>query len=124
MVATSEQYKKALIGVRNEKKLRGTSLEMLKAQYSMPNHIITASGLARAVGFENYNAANLRYGSLGREIAVQLSYTPPKRNDGTPIWFWSISYGNEASDATIDGHYEFVMRPELVRALEEMKWVS
>ena len=29
----------------------------------------------------------------------------------------------EKLDATIDGHFEFVMRPELAVVLEEVRWV-
>ena len=125
MVATSEEYIQALLKLRDSKKLRNTKyVDMLRAQYAMPGHSITASKLSEAVGFQNYNAANLQYGTLGKEIANYLNYEPPKRSNGEPVWFWTISSGNEASDTTLDGHYEFVMRPELVDALETMKWVK
>lgn len=125
MIAKSEQYIEALLKLRNSKRLRNTKfLEMLKAQYSMPNHTITATQMAEAVGFQNYNATNLQYGTLGKEIAGYLNYEPPKRVSGEPIWFWVLSSGNEASDSTMGGHYEFVMRPELAQALETMKWVK
>ncbi len=90
----------------------------------MPNHTITATQIAEAVGYQNYNATNLQYGTLGREISEILRYEPPKRANGEPIWFWILSSGNEASEATMSGHYEFEMRPELVKALERMKWVK
>ncbi|MDP5215579.1 hypothetical protein ORJ66_21275 [Pseudoalteromonas tunicata] len=125
MIASSEEYIEALLKLRDSKRLRNTKfLEMLKAQYSMPNHTITATQLAEAVGFQNYNATNLQYGTLGKEIAGFLSYIPPKRKNGESIWFWVLSSGNDASDETMNGHYEFVMRPELVQALETMKWVK
>lgn len=124
MIASSEQYISALLKLRDSKRLRNTKfVDMLKAQYAMPNHTITATQLAEAVGFHNYNATNLQYGTLGKEIAGYLSYEPPKRGNGESIWFWVLSSGNEASESTMDGHYEFVMRPELVQALETMRWV-
>jgi len=123
-VATKEQYIQALLKLRDKGRLRNEKfLDMLRAQYASENHTITAGRLAEAVGYEKYNSANLKFGSLGHEIADLLEYTPPKRKSGEPIWFWSISTGNEASNDTQDGHYEFVMRPELIKALEEMKWV-
>lgn len=125
MITNSENYIEALLKLRDSKRLRNTKfLEMLKAQYSMPNHTITATQLAESVGFQNYNATNLQYGTLGKEISGFLAYEPPKRKNGEPIWFWVLSSGNEASDNTMNGHYEFVMRPELVEALETMKWVK
>lgn len=124
MVATTEQYIKALLKLRDSGRLRSTKfLDMLQAQYSMPNHTITATQLADAVGFHNYNATNLQYGTLGKEIATYIGYEPPKRKNGEHIWFWVLSSGNDTSDSTVDGHYEFVMRPEFVKALETMKWV-
>lgn len=125
MIASSEKYIEALLKLRDSKRLRNTKfLDMLRAQYAMPKHTITATQLAEAVGFENYNATNLQYGTLGKEISSFLAYEPPKRKNGEPIWFWVLSSGNEASENTADGHYEFVMRPELAQALETMKWVK
>ncbi|ANF24198.1 hypothetical protein [Stutzerimonas stutzeri] len=125
MIATCEQYKEALLKLRDAKRIRNTKfVEMLRAQYEMPNHAITATQMAEAVGFHNYNATNLQYGTLGKEIASFLNYTPPTMANGEPIWFWSLSSGNDASESTTHGHYEFVMRPELVEALKEMKWVK
>jgi hypothetical protein len=125
MIATKEQYIEALLKLRDKSRFRNTRyLELLQAQYSEPNHIITAIKLAEAVGYENFNAANLQYGKLGHEISDSLGYEPPKRKNREAIWFWSISSGNDASSETIDGHYEFVMRPELVEALEQIKWVK
>ena len=125
MVATKKDYIGALLKLRDKGKFRTTKyLDLLRAQYSSEQHTITATRLAEAVGFENYNAANLQYGSLAHEVADILGYQPPKRANGEPMWHWTLSSGNEASDDTIDGHYEFVMRTELVAALEEMKWVK
>lgn len=125
MVASVEAYKQALLKVRDKGKFRTTKfLHMLREQYAAENHTITATRLADAVGYENYNAANLQYGTLGHEIADALGYNPPVRKSGEPIWFWAISSGKDASQDTVDGHYEFIMRPELVAALREMKWVK
>ena len=125
MIASKDEYINALLKVRDKGKIRTTKyLDMLRAQYSSDNHTITATRLAEAVGYENFNAANLQYGALGHEIADAIGYEPPKRKNGEPIWFWSISSGKDASEETIDGHYEFIMRPELAVALEEMKWVK
>jgi hypothetical protein len=119
-----ENYKKALLKLRDKGHLRSTNyLQMLKAQYSSDKHTITATNLANAVGFQNFNAANLQYGTMAHLIADYLLYIPPLRKDGTPMWFLTLSEGNDASDETVDGHFEFVMRSELVEALEEMKWV-
>jgi len=125
IVATKEDYQNALLKLRDRGRFRNTKyLTMLRAQYDAKNHAITTTKLAEAAGYENYNAANLQYGLLGHEIADILGYTPPERENGEPMWFWTLSSGNDASETTIDGHYEFVMRPELAAALEYMKWVK
>ena len=124
MVATKQEYQNALLQIRDNGKLRNTKyLQMLRAQYASPNHTITSTKIAEAVGYENYKAANLHYGKLGHEIAHVLGYEPPKRQNGELMWHWTLSSGNDASNETLDGHYEFVMRPELVAALEDMRWV-
>ena len=125
MIATTEEYIKALLQVRKTRLFENKKyILMLKAQYSSPNHTITATQLADAAGYANYNAANLYYGSLGRAIAEALNYEPPKHKNGDPAWFFSISTDNKPSEDTIDGHYEFVMRTEFAEALKQMKWVK
>jgi hypothetical protein len=125
MVATKEEFIQALLKVRDKGKLRNTRyLDLIRAQYLAENHTITATRLAEAVGFENFNAANLHYGKFAHEVADALSYKPPLWRDKEPMWFWTLSSGKEASADTLDGHYEFIMRPELVSALEEMNWVK
>ena len=71
---------------------------MLRAQYAFENHTITATKLAAEVDYKNYNAANLKYGSLGHRISDELGYKPPTRKNGEPIWFWALSSGNDASE--------------------------
>lgn len=96
---------------------------MLRAQAKSDNQTITTTKLAEVVGFPNYNTANLKYGTLGHELAEVLNYKPPKRNDGSTKWFWTTSTGNPPSKETQDGHYEFVMRTELYEDLVGIKWV-
>jgi predicted restriction endonuclease len=122
MIKTKEDFKIALLKLRDNGKFKNTKyLDMLRAQYVSENHTITAARLAESVGYKNYNAANLQYGRLGHEIADAIDYTPPNREDGSPMWFFALSTGNEASEKTTDGHYEFVMREELAEALEELR---
>lgn len=126
MLADRSKYVDALLKVRNSGKLRNSKfLEMLQAQYAMPRHTITATKLAEAVGFKNYSAANLQYGLLGHAVSDALGLAPPNHeNSNAPMWFWTLSTGNRPSSETLDQHFEFVMRPELVAALEAMKWVK
>jgi hypothetical protein len=120
-IATIEQYKKALLALR-DRGLPTTHFEMLRAQCRAPNETITSTQLAEAAGYENYNAANLQYGTLAFNLAGLLNYQPEKRLDGTPRWWTTLSYGADGAAEPETGHFQFVMRPELAEALREMKW--
>jgi hypothetical protein len=82
--ATIEQYKKALLALR-DKNFPDGHLAMLRAQGHSPDGTITATKLADAAGYGNYNAANLQYGALACHLAGLLNYNPPKRKDGSPM---------------------------------------
>ncbi len=121
---TAEKYRKALRQMDIDGCFNGNQYRtMLEAQYEADRQIITSTRLAEAAGYANYNAANLQYGTLGKLLAINLGYLPPKRANGERMWWRTLSTGNDASDMTIDGHFEFVMRPELAEALEELRWV-
>lgn len=121
-IATTEQFKSALLTLR-DKGLPDAHLAMLKAQCRAPNGSITSTKLAEAADYENYNAANLQYGTLAFNLAELLSYNPPKRPDGSPMWWTTLSYSIDGHTEPETGQFQFVMRPELAAALREMKWV-
>lgn len=122
-IATVEQFKEALLLVRNAS-LPQTHLLMLQTQCKAHDHSITATKLAEAVGYENFNAANLQYGSLASKIAKHIGFMPEVRKDGSPHWWTTLSYTNIGIADSDSGHFLFIMRPELVQALREMKWVK
>ncbi len=121
-IATVEQFKRALLALR-DKNLPESHLTMLKAQCRSPEGKITSTRLAEAAGFENYNAANLQYGTLGFNLAGILSFNPERRRrDGTPMWWTTLSYSEGGAAEPETGQFQFIMRPELMAALQEMKW--
>ena len=122
-IATSEQFKKALLALR-DKNLPDGHLAMLRAQCALPNASITSTKLAESAGYENYNAANLQYGTLASNLATLLGYTPPKRKDGSVMWWTTLSYSLDGHEEPSTGQFQFIMRPELVAALREMRWVK
>lgn len=86
-----------------------TQRRMLQVHYDAPSRTITATQMARALGYKHYGVANSQYGNLGRKVRELLGgaadsidqrlgmfVTFDKRNDE---WHW-------------------VMRPEVARALE------
>lgn len=100
---------------------------MLDAHLNAPDYCITATQLAEAAGYENYNAANLHYGKLGQMLAEELNYNPPIRDDGSVIWTatiagWDEDFNVEKAERAMerredDGHFEWTMRPQVVEAL-------
>ncbi len=124
MIASTEQYRDALVQLRDSGRLRRTRYkEMLKAQYAMPNHAITPPQMAQAVGNQDMKRATLRYGAMAFELAVVLGLELPVQKGGDFMWFWTLSIGSEDSEASVDDQYEMVMRPELAEALESLGWV-
>jgi hypothetical protein len=65
----------------------------------------------------------LQYGTLGFNLGAFIDYTPPKRKNGTLMWWTVLSYSIDGNSEPETGHFQFVMRPELMLALQEMKWV-
>ena len=121
-IATVEQFKKALLSLRDNG-LPDTHLTMLRAQAKADGGMITSTKLAEFAGYENYNAANLQYGTLGFNLGAFIDYTPPKRKNGTLMWWTVLSYAIDGNSELETGHFQFIMRPELLAALKEMKWV-
>jgi hypothetical protein len=121
-IASADQFKKALLVVR-DKNLPPSHFAMLRAQCRAPAATITATQLAASAEYENYNAANLQYGTLAMNVAAALGYTPQEKHaDGAPCWWTTLSYSNEDQAEENTGHFQFIMRPELVAALREMRW--
>jgi hypothetical protein len=124
-IASVEEYKQALLKLRDNKKFRTTKyLDMLRAQYYSKDHAITSTQIAKEVGFKNYNASNLQYGTMSHEIAKYLNFKPEMASYDHPMWFFTLSIYNEEKTDNGDGHFEFIMRAELIQGLEEMKWVK
>jgi hypothetical protein len=121
-IATEEQFKRALLAVRDRDHIGPAGVQMLAAHCRAPKHTITATKLAHEVGLTDYCVANLQYGKLAHAVADQLGYTPIKRDDGTPCWWFTLSIGGDGSANTDESHFEWIMRSELVQALQEMKW--
>jgi hypothetical protein len=110
---TKDEYKHAFLSLQP---LADHELELLGAHFRAPNHTITASELATAVGDDKYGAANLHYGKLAGKLCevlgchprlkVHILVTDFKPNDGA------------------EEHWHLVLRPQVVEALLELGWFS
>jgi hypothetical protein len=99
-------------------------LEILEAQHYAPRHTFNTTQLAEKVKLGSYSEANLNYGKLAHRMATLLKYDPGSDQENVDHWWRTLSYGEvpDAKDET--KFYKWVMRPELVLALERMGWVK
>ena len=121
-IATSEQFKAALLATRDWSGISPMQLRMLQMQCRAPECKISASQIAEELKLKNSAAARLHYGNFARALADRLGYVPPKAAKGTSCWWFTLSTGGAAIDDAKDTHAESIMRPELVAALRAMKW--
>jgi hypothetical protein len=119
-IATPATYTKGLLAIR-DKNLPDSHFAMLRAQCRAPESTITATQLAEAAGYENYNAANLQFGTLACKVAELIGFRPENRADGTAMWWTTLSYATTDGAESDTGHFQFVMRPELMEALRTMR---
>ena len=128
-IATPEAFAKALLALRGSfsrsRPFSGSrELKLLKAHYAAPFHTVTTTQLAERLGLTNYSAANLEYGKLAHLVSDKLGYQPGPFADGHPHWWRTLAYGKDADASEDEGHYRWVMRPELCQALETIRWVK
>ena len=113
-VPTVSAYKIAYRAV--ERELPKNALPMLRAHYEAPLHTLTATEMAAAMGYANYGSANLHYGRVGAllcgELNVRLQYA-------VNVLAYFI---NPGTDGNV--HWLWVMRPEVVEALQQLAWTG
>lgn len=110
-------------------------LAMLKAHLSAPEQLMSATRLAKAAGYADYEGANLHYGKLGQRVAEEIGFAPPRRDDESEIWTCAIARDPsldtdfpdtsmlDAMSRTFDTqHFEWQMRPQVVQALRGLGW--
>jgi hypothetical protein len=108
-----EAYKRAILELRP---IHDNHLEMLRTHFQSPDHTITASQLAAAVGYQNYNAVNLQYGTFADRLCNSLHKDPDTR--------LSILVTFEKEGIEQQEHWKLVMRPEVVQALTDLGWFA
>jgi len=121
-IATVEQFKAALLKVRDKIGVSQKDLSLLRSHCRAPNHTISTFQLAKELGYASHGPVNMHYGKLAHDVADALHCVLPLTPDGNPHWWRALAYGNDGDSQTDDGHYEWIMRPELAQALQEMKW--
>lgn len=109
----SEYDVDAYVAAFRQLQLAPHQLRMLQAQYHAPDRTLTATQMAKALGYTTYAAANLHYGKLGRLVGEQIGWKPlPEQSV-----FVLITFEKPGSE------WHWIMRPAVVRALEQLGWV-
>ena len=121
-IATTQEFKAALLATRDWMGISPTQLQMLQAQCRAPDCTITATQIATQLGLKSPAAARLEYAAFARAVADKLGYAPPRVGKRPVRWWSALSVGRAGSDDSGDGNFEWIMRPELVTALRAMKW--
>ena len=121
-IATTEEFKAALLATRDWMGISPTQLQMLQAQCRAPECTITASQIHKQLGLKSVAAARSEYAAFARAVADKLGYAPPRAGKSPIRWWCALSVGRTGPDDRGDGDFEWVMRPELVTALRMMKW--
>ena len=91
---------------------------MLRAHYRAPSRCLTATQLADAAPYENYSAANLQYGMVGRMLWEELPTKLPIGTDGQPIYTFAIA--EEGDRNRTEDQWVWRMRAEIAEALKQL----
>lgn len=89
-------------------------MRMLRTHYHAPNHTLTATQMARALGYPTFAASNLHYGRLGRAVGTALGWDPLP---STLVYVL-------AEFAKPEKEWFWIMRPAVAGALETLGWVE
>jgi hypothetical protein len=96
-------------------------LKMLQAHCRSGEHTGSLDHLAESLGVANWSSARNAYRNYARFIADELKFVPVSSSN-KPVWLCAIAYGQSDADAKMDGDFEWIMRPELVEAMQAMRW--
>jgi hypothetical protein len=89
-------------------------IAILRAHARAPQRRRTATQLAKAIGYRNYNAVNLQYGHLAARVGAVLGL--PLANLSLLVEF--IEPGQEGNE-----QWELILRPAVLEAITEMGWL-
>ena len=102
----------AFIAAMESLRLSDNDHSMLRVNYSAPNSTLTATQMARQLGYSKYGAANLHYGKLGNRIATELGVQLDNGVLALVTMDWPY------------GECEWTMRPQIREAITDMGIVT
>jgi hypothetical protein len=114
-VPTVAEYKAAFLACRG-RLLTDKQLVMLKQNYYAQGHSVAAADLAQSAGFSTLSAAHLQYVKYAGHLCAALERKPPGSNLAILVTF-------SGGDRTNDENIRWTLLPQVVQALEELRWV-
>jgi len=91
--------------------------KMLLANYYSPNRTLTATMMAKAMGYDHFSAANLHYGILGGLVGEKLGWNPlPEFKVNVLVDF------KEPDESNKD--LQWIMKPVVAEAIELLRWTE
>lgn len=110
---TVDEYRQALSVVLADPK-PASRLKILRLHYEAPDHTASAAELAEQMGYRTFGGVNFQYGTLAHRVGAQLCLSKPPRG------FWLHVLADWADHLSPQGHTAFVLRPQVVEALEQL----
>ena len=94
---------------------------MLLAHLNAPEHILTATELAQAAGYDDYAVTNRQYGQLAHDLACELDWTPEESTNGVPVCTFTLADDADKQarkdGLEVTGQWRWRLRQEVVDAL-------
>lgn len=110
---TVAEYRQALSVVLADPK-PASRVKILRFHYEAPHHTASAAELAEQMGYRTFRGVNFQYGTLAHHVAAHLGLSKPPRG------FWLHVLADWADHLSPQGHTAFVLRPQVVEALEQL----
>ena len=100
--------------VFNDLQVAPHHLQMLLSNYYAPNRTLTATMMAKAMGYDYYGASNLHYGKFGGLVGEKLGWNPlPKLKVNVLVDFKKP-----------DDEWLWIMKPAVAEAIELLGWTE
>lgn len=113
---TTAQYVRALRRIRRDG-MHHSHLALLQAHFSSPARTISWRELAKRVGYANAEAVKLQYGLFAKRVAGHLGIS-----NAPGFWLKVLAAWGPEPDQ--HGHTTFTLRPQVVKALRELNWLT
>jgi 5-methylcytosine-specific restriction enzyme A len=88
--------------------------EMLLSHYYAPDRTLSATQMAKAMGYDHFSAANLHYGTLGGIVGEKLGWNP------LPEFKVNVLVDFEKTD----GEWTWIMKPVVAEAIKLLGWAE